>query len=54
MYNVGLVDGSLGLIEALNTDVIMSVNTPHGETEKVVLPTLVAQGDLMAPLEASV
>ena len=54
MYNVGMVDDSLGLLEALNTDVTMSVNTPYGETEKIVLPALVAQGDLMAPLEASV
>ena len=32
----------------------MSVNTPYGQTETTVLPAVVAQGDLMAPLEASV
>ena len=32
----------------------MSVNTPYGATETIVLPAVVAQGDLMSPLEASV
>ena len=31
----------------------MSVNTPYGATESIMLPAVVAQGDLLAPLEAS-
>ena len=54
MHSVGVKDDSLVLIEALNTNIAMSVNTPYGATETIVLPAVVAQGDLMAPLEASV
>ena len=54
MHSVGMVDDSLSLIESLNTNVTMSVKTPYGATETMVLPSVVAQGDLMAPLEASV
>ena len=54
MHSVGMVDDSLVLLEALNTNVAMSVNTPYGATETIVLPAVVAQGDLMSPLEASV
>ena len=54
MHSVGMTDDYLYLIEALNTNVTMSVNTPYGATESNVLPAVVAQGDLMAPLEASV
>ena len=54
MHIVGMTDDSLYLIEALNTNVTMSVNTPYGATESTVLPAVVAQGDLLAPLEASV
>ena len=32
----------------------MSGNTPYGATETIVLPAVVAQGVLMAPLEESV
>ena len=53
MHSVGMVDDSIHLIEALNTNVAMSVNTPYGQTETTVLSAVVAQGDLMAPLEAS-
>ena len=38
----------------MNRNVVMSVSTFHGLTEKVTIPALVAQGDLMAPLEAAV
>ena len=31
----------------------MSVNTPYGATETTVLPAVVAQGDMMSPLQAS-
>ena len=32
----------------------MSVNTPYGAKETIVLPAVTVQGDFMAPLEASV
>ena len=32
----------------------MSVNTQFEATQKIVLPSVVAQGDSMSPLEASV
>ena len=54
MYSVGMVDDSLCLLESLNTNVANSVNTPYGATETIVLPAVVAQGDLLAPIEASV
>ena len=54
MHSVGMIDDSLYLIEALNTNVTMSVNTPYGATETTVLPAVVAQGDMMSPLQASV
>ena len=54
MHSVGMTDDSLYLIEALNTNVTMSVNTPYVATESTVLPAVVSQGDLLAPLEASV
>ena len=54
MHRAGMVDDSLHLIEALNTNVAKSVNNPYGQTETTVLSAVVAQGDLMAPLEASV
>ena len=49
-----MVDETLVLVEALNTNIAMSVNTPYGATETIVLPAVVAQGDLLAPLEASI
>ena len=54
MHNVRMVDNSLVLVEALNTNIVMSVNTPYGPTKTIVLPAVVAQGDLIAPLKASV
>ena len=54
MHSVGVKDDSLVLIESLNTNIAMSVNTPYEETETIVLPSVVAQGDLMSPLLASV
>ena len=32
----------------------MSVNTPHGKTDPIIIPSLVAQGDLFSPLMAAV
>ena len=32
----------------------MSINTPHGATERILLPASVTQGDLKALMEASV
>ena len=54
MHSVGVNDDSLVLIKALNTNIAMSINTPYGATETTILPAVVAQGDLMAPLEAAV
>ena len=54
MYDVGMIDDTLSLLNGLNTDVTMSVKTPYGETDTVLLPTVVAQGDLMSPINASV
>ena len=54
MDSFGFVDDSLPLLEALNTNITMAVKTPYGATETMMLPSMVAQGDLIAPLEASV
>ena len=32
----------------------MSVNTPHGKTDPIIIPSLVARGDLFSPLMAAV
>jgi hypothetical protein len=54
MYNVGVKDDTLLLLQDLNTDIKMLVKTSYGETDLVTLPSVVAQGDLMSPLIASV
>ena len=46
MHSVGVNDDSLVLIESLITNIAMSVNTPYGETEQIVLPAVVAKGDV--------
>ena len=54
LYDHGADDDLLVLLDQLNRDISMSVNTFYGSTEKVLIPRLVAQGDLMAPLMAAV
>ena len=49
LYDHGAYDDLLVLLDQLNTDISMSVNTFYGSTEKVLIPRLVAEGDLMAP-----
>jgi hypothetical protein len=54
MYDVGMTDNSLVLIEKLSRNITKKINTPYGETEAVLLPAVVAQGNLLAPLQVSV
>ena len=54
LFDCGLTDDLLVLLNEVNKDIIMSVSTCYGLTEPTVLPSLVAQGDLFAPLEAAV
>ena len=53
-YDHGADDDLLFLLNELNRNIVISVNTFYGSTEKVTIPKLVAQGDLMAPLMAAV
>ena len=54
LYDHGADDDLLVLLDSLNRNITISVNTLYGSTEKVTIPRLVAQGDLMAPLMAAV
>ena len=54
LYDRGLNDDTLILLKEANTNITMSVNTAFGKTKPVLLDQIVAQGDLMAPLEAAV
>ena len=53
-YDYGAKNDLLVLLDKLNRNLSISVNTLYGCTEKVNIPRLVAQGDLMAPLMAAV
>ena len=53
-YDHGADDDLLFLLNELNRNIVISVNTVYGSTEKVTIPKLVAQCDLMAPLMAAV
>ena len=54
LFDCGLQDDLLVLLNEVNKDITMSVSTCYGLTEPIVLPSLVAQGDLFAPLQAAV
>ena len=54
LYDCGLQDDLLVLLNEVNKNITMSVSTCYGFTEPIVLPCLVAQGDLFAPLQAAV
>ena len=49
IYDCGLQDDLLVLLYEANRNMKMSVSTCYGVTEPVVIPALVAQGDLHAP-----
>ena len=53
-YDHGADNDLLFLLNELNRNIVISVNTFYGSTEKVTIPKLVAQGDLMAPLMAAI
>ena len=53
-YDYGAKNDLLVLLEKLNRNLSISVNTLYGCTEKDNIPRLVAQGYLMAPLMAAV
>ena len=53
-YDHGADDDLLCLLDELNRNITISVNTFYGSTATVIIPKLVAQGDLMAPLMAAV
>ena len=54
LYDVGLKDDHLSLIHKSNENISVSVKTPYGPTESSVLPSIIGQGDLWAPLEAAI
>ena len=54
LYDSGVQDDLLVLLSEVNKNMKMSINTSYGLTEPVVIPALVAQGDLFAPLQAAV
>ena len=53
LYDYGVSDDLLVLLDAVNRNVKMTVNTFYGPTEPMMIPSLVAQGDLFSPLEAA-
>ena len=54
LYDNGVKDDLLKLLYEVNINMKISVNTPYGLTEPIVIPSLVAQGDLFSPLQAAV
>ena len=54
LYDSGVQDDLLVLLSEVNKNMKISINTSYGLTEPVVIPALVAQGDLFAPLQAAV
>ena len=53
LYDGGVCDDLLVLLDAANRNIKMTVNTFYGPTEPMLIPSLVAQGDLFSPLEAA-
>ena len=49
LFDHGLQDDLLFLLDKVNKDITMSVSTCYGLTEPIVLPSIVAQGDLFPP-----
>ena len=54
LYDCGVQDDLLVLLNEVNINMKISINTSYGLTEPVIIPALVAQGDLFAPLQAAV
>ena len=54
LYDSGVQDDLLVLLNKVNKNMKISINTKYGLTEPVVIPALVAHGDLFAPLQAAV
>ena len=54
LYDYGVKDDLLVLLNKVNKNVTISVNTCYGVTEPILIPSLVAQGDMFSPLEAAV
>ena len=49
LYDYGLQDDLLVLLNEVNKNVSVSVSTCYGATERVLIPSLVAQGDMFSP-----
>ena len=54
LYDSGVQDDLIVLLNEVNKNIKISINTSYGLTEPVVIPALVAHGDLFAPLQAAV
>ena len=54
LFDYGVQDDLLILLDEVNRNMNISINTSYGLTEPVVIPALVAQGDLFSPLQAAV
>ena len=53
LYDYGVKNDLLVLLNEVNKNVTISVNTCYGVTEPILIPSLVAQGDMFSPLEAA-
>ena len=49
LYDYGVQDDLLVLLNEVNRNMKISINTSYGLTEPMVIPALVAQGDLFPP-----
>ena len=54
LFEAGLQNDNLNVINKLNEKNKVSVKTPHGLTERVIIEKVVMQGENLAPLECSV
>ena len=54
LYEAGINNDNLALIYEANKKDKVSVQTPHGPTERVIIEKIVMQGETFAPLECSV
>ena len=54
LYNIGIRDDNLNLMNACDADAKVAIKTPVGLTERVSVPNTVAQGDVNSTVKCTV
>ena len=53
VYEAGVEDDIFPLLYEANKETFVAVKTPNGMTERILIPEIVMQGDVLAPLISS-